>query len=414
MIDHIETIIIGGGQAGLATSYCLMQRGHEHVIFEKADRVADAWRKRWDSFTLVTPNWTIQLPGAEYRGDDPHGFMNREEIVTYIEAYAERFDLPIEYGVTATSVEPADAGYMVRTFNGDYHAKNVVIAAGFYQHPKVPAFCRKCTPGVYQIHSSKYQNHEMLPEGAVLVVGSAQSGSQIAEELLESGRRVYLSVSATGRFPRRYRGKDATEWVKRLGYYEKTVDQLPPSQSRYASSAHGSGKNGGHTINLHQFARDGIQLLGHVANIEQDQVYLAPDLKQSLAKADQYERDLIKEINQYIEEKGLDIPEEFVPRLTDGYEIDEIRELSLNAAGIRNIIWATGYKCDYRWVKIPVFDKDGIPVHNRGASAWHGLYFIGLPFLYSGKSGLLYGAAEDADHIASSITANEKVLQYTR
>lgn len=414
MIEYFETIIIGGGQAGLSTSYCLKQRGHEHIIFEKTHRAANAWRERWDSFTLVTPNWMIQLPGAEYQGDDPDGFMTRDEIVAYIEAYIDRFELPIQYGTSATSVEPSDGGYLVRTDQGDYHAKNVVIAVGFYQHPKVPSFSRKCTPGVYQIHSSKYQNPEMLPEGGVLVVGSAQSGSQIAEELHESGRQVFLSVSATGRFPRRYRGKDATLWIQKLGYFKRTVDQLPSSQSRFASSAHGSGKNGGHTINLHQFARDGIQLLGHVKNIEQDQVYLAPDLNQSLAKADQYERDLIREIDQYIKERSLDIPEEHVPRLKDGYEVDEIQKLKLNAAGIRNIIWATGYQCDYGWVKIPVFDKDGIPVHTRGATNWHGLYFIGLPFLHSGKSGLLYGAAEDAAHIAAEITANERVLKYTR
>lgn len=414
MIDHLNTIIIGGGQAGLATSYCLKQRGHEHVIFDKAPRAASAWRKRWDSFTLVTPNWMVQLPGAKYQGDNPDGFMIREEIVAFFEAYIERFNLPIHYGVNVRSVEPSDSGYLVSTNTGDYLANNVVVAHGFYQHPFQPNFSTNCPGFINQIHSSQYMNPEVLPEGAVLVVGSAQSGSQIAEELNEEGRQVYLSVGTTGRFPRRYRGKDAYTWMEKLGYFNRTVDQLPPSQSKYAASAHGTGKNGGHTINLHQFARDGIVLLGHLEHIEGNHAYLAPDLKDNLAIADQFENEFVQEIDQYIQDTGIDCPQETLPILEDGFKADEIRELDLLNAGIRTIIWATGYQSDFKMIKCPVFDHKGLPQHNRGITEWPGLYFIGMPFLHSGKSGLLYGTGEDAGHIASAITARERVISYTR
>lgn len=412
MNEHIEAIIIGGGQAGLATSFCLTKSGVEHVILEKADTPGSAWRKRWDSFTLVTPNWMIDLPGAPYQGDDPDGFLNREEIIAYIEAYSQRFNLPIRYGVQVTTVEPSDAGFLVRTDQGDFTSEKVVIAVGFYQQRKTPGFSINCPPWINQIHSSEYKNPWLLPDGAVLVVGSAQSGSQIAEELNENGRKVFLSVSTTGRFPRRYRGKDAAVWMKRLGYFQRTVDQLPSSQARFAASAHGTGKNGGHTINMHQFARDGIVLLGRVQHIEDNHAYLAPDLKQNLAKADQYEREFVHEIDDYIQENGLDSPEEALPNLDDGYKAEAMRKLDLQSAGIRTIIWATGYRCDFSWIKIPVFDKIGLPVHTRGATEWPGLHFIGMPFLHSGKSGLLYGTAEDASFIALRITANKRVFQH--
>jgi putative flavoprotein involved in K+ transport len=412
MIEHIETIIIGGGQAGLGTSYCLKKHGHEHVILEKADRAGSAWRNRWDSFTLVTPNWMINLPGAPYQGDDPHGFMDREEISTYIEAYSQRLNLPIRYNTKVTAVEPSELGFLVSTDQGFFTSDNIVLAVGFYQQCKAPAFSINCPPWINQIHSSEYKNPRMLPDGPVLVVGSAQSGSQIAEELNENGRKVYLSVSTTGRFPRRYRGKDAAVWMERMGYFNRTVDQLPSSQARFAASAHGTGKNGGHTINMHQFARDGIALLGRVQHIEENHAYLAPDLKENLAKADQFEREFVQEINDYIRENELDCPEEALPHLDDGFKAKTLRELDLQSAGIRTIIWATGYQFDFSWVKFPVFDKIGLPVHTRGVTEWPGLYFIGMPFLHSGKSGLLYGTAEDASFIASRITANESVLQH--
>ncbi|MBW6466866.1 MAG: NAD(P)-binding domain-containing protein [Brevefilum sp.] len=406
MEQYIETIIVGGGQHGLSTSYCLNNHGREHVVLEKAPWAADAWRNRWDSFTLVTPNWMIRLPGAEYNGDQPDTFMDREQVVAYFEAYIERYNLPLRFGVEVFSVEPDHNGFLVKTSQGDFRSDNVVVAVGFYQQPRFPSFSKNCDPHIHQIHSDHYRNSGLLPTGPVLVVGSAQSGSQIAEELNESGRVVYLSVSTTGRFPRRYRGVDAAVWMQKMGYFERTVDQLPSTQARFAASAHGTGKNGGHTINLHQFARDGINLLGRLQNIEDNRAHLAPDLHENLAKADQFELEFVQEIDQYIQQNGLDVPEEFLPDLKDGFAQEQILDLDLKAAGIRNIVWATGYACDFSWVKLPVFDSDGLPVHQRGVTPVAGLYFIGMPFLHSGKSGLLYGAAEDATFIADRIATN--------
>ena len=249
MTEQVDTIIVRGGQGGLATSYHLTLQGREHVILEQAERAAEAWRHRWDSFTLITPNWMTRLPGAEYQGDDPDGFMPRDKVIAYFEEYVEQLELPIRYRVRVTSVEPIEAGYLVRTDQAEFKAANVVIATGLYQQPKIPPFSTNLPLEIRQLYSSEYRNPEALPAGAVLVVGSAQSGCQIAEELYQSGRKVYLSVGSAGRLPRRYRGKDITRWLDELGFADRTVDQLPSPKLKFAGSAHGTGKDGGHTIN---------------------------------------------------------------------------------------------------------------------------------------------------------------------
>ncbi len=403
MTEQVDTIIVGAGQGGLSTSYYLMQQGREHIILEQADQVAEAWRKRWDSFTLITPNWTIRLPGAEYQGDDPDGFMARDEVITYFEEYIEQFKMPIRFGIRMTSVEPMEAGYLVSTDKGEFESANVVIATGFNQQPRIPPFGSNLSAEIFQLHSSVYRNPEALPAGAVLVVGSAQSGCQIAEELYQRGINVYLSVSRAGRFPRRYRGKDITRWLDEIGFSDRTVDQLPSPKAKFQASAHGTGKDGGHTINLHQFARDGVVLLGHIQSVQEDQIVLAPDLKENLANTDKIEADIIKGIDNYIEKSGQDVPIDPLPELSDGFQEELISELDLKSAGITSVIWATGYKFDFSLVKLPIFDEDGYPVQKRGVTGYAGLYFIGLPFLHTIKSGLLSGVGDDAAHVASSI-----------
>jgi putative flavoprotein involved in K+ transport len=406
MTEQIDTIIVGGGQGGLSTSYALKQRGRDHIILEKADNVAVAWRNRWDSFTLITPNWMIKLPGAEYKGDEPEAFTLKDDVIAYFEEYVQQFDLPIRYGVRVTSVERNGAGYLVSTDHGDFKAANVVIATGMYQAPKFPPFSTNLPSEIHQLHSHEYRNPEALPDGAVLVVGSAQSGCQIAEELYQSGRKVYLSVGSAGRLPRRYRGKDITLWFDDIGFAGRTVDQLPSPKAKYAGSAHGTGKDGGHTINLHQFARDGVVLLGHIQTIDGTRVTLVPDLKESLENADKFEAEVVKQVDQAIENLGLDAPIETLPELRDGYEAELIQELDLKSAGITSVVWATGFKFDFSLVKLPAFDEDGYPIQKRGVTEYPGLYFVGLPFLHTSQSGLLSGVGGDAAHVASVIETN--------
>jgi putative flavoprotein involved in K+ transport len=405
MTEKINTIIVGGGQGGLSTSYYLKKQGREHIILEKTDQAAQVWRNRWDSFTLATPNWMTRLPGAVYQGDDPDGFMPRDEVVTYFEEYIEQFDLPVRYGVQVTGVEPVGAGYLVMTDQGDIEAVNVVIAAGLHQQGRIPSFSANVPSEIVQLHSNEYHNPEALPAGAVLVVGSAQSGCQIAEELNQNGRKVYLSVGSAGRAPRRYRGKDVTWWLEKIGFFSRTADQLPSPKARFAGSPQATGKGGGHTINLHQFVRDGVVLLGHLQDIQDGQVVLAPDVKENLAKADKFEDDLVKQINDYIERNELDIPSEALPELNDAYEAGEILDLDLKSAGISSIVWATGFKFDFSWVNLPIFDEDGFPVVEWGVTEHPGLYFIGLPFLRTSGSGLLSGVGADSAHIAEHLSS---------
>ncbi|NOQ40114.1 MAG: FAD-dependent oxidoreductase, partial [Anaerolineales bacterium] len=263
---------------------------------------------------------------------------------------------------------------------------------------------------IHQLHSSEYRNPTDLPDGAVLVVGSAQSGCQIAEELYQSGRKVYLSVGTSGRVPRRYRGKDITRWFYEIGFYDKTVDKLPSPNAKFAGSVHGTGKDGGHTINLHQFVRDGVVLLGHIQEVDQNQIILAADLHENLEKADKFEVEIVKKVDDYIEKKGLDSPIEILPIMENGYHQEEIRDLGLESVGIRSVIWATGYKFDFNFVKIPVFDEDGYPLQKRGVTSIPGLYFIGLPFLHTSKSGLLAGVGSDAAHVVEHLS-NRPVIE---
>ncbi len=412
MVEHIETIIVGGGQAGLSTSYYLKKHQQEHVIFEKADQAAQVWRHRWDSFTLITPNWMIRLPGAPYSGKDPDGFMTRDSLVHYFESYIEKYQLPIRYGIKVKSITLLGNRYLVKTTVGDFIASNVVIATGLHQKSKIPPFSKNLSQDILQIHSSNYENPESLPQGAVLVVGSAQSGCQIAEELYESRRKVYLSVGTAGRVPRRYRGKDVNLWMEKMGYFKRTVKELGSPQDKFAPSAHGTGKNGGHTINLHQFAKDGVILLGHIEDIKGNRIMLAPDLKENLAKADQFERDFINEVDDYIASAGLDVPLEKLPKLTYGYEMDEIHEINPLKEGITSVIWATGYTFDFSWIDLPVFDEDGYPIQDCGVSDYPGLYFVGMTFLCTGISGLLAGVGDDAKRIALKIQEGSRQKSY--
>jgi putative flavoprotein involved in K+ transport len=401
---QIDTLIVGGGQAGLSTSYYLSQQGNEHIVLERSSHPAHVWRDdRWDSFTLVTPNWAFRIPGAEYRGDDPDGFMPREQIVARFEEYPKTYRLPVQYGVDVFSIEHENEEYSVHTNQGDWRANNVVIATGLFQTPKIPASSANLPEDILQLPTEKYRNPSALPDGAVLVVGSGQSGCQIAEELYQSGRKVYLCVGSAGRAPRRYRGKDIFEWIILTGFFSRTPDQLPSPQARFGSNPHVSGKNGGHTLNLHQFTRDGVTLLGRFRQIQDENIILAPDLKENLGKADQLEAQFIRMIDEYIEKMSLDAPTESLPRLEDGYAASDWTSLNLRSARIQTIIWAMGYSFDFSLVKLPVFDSFGFPIQKYGLTRVRGLYFVGMPWLLNQKTGLLVGVGELAESIAASI-----------
>lgn len=402
----IDTVVVGGGQAGLAISYYLKQERREHVVLERASAVANAWRnQRWDSFTLVTPNFQVRMPGAEYDGDDPYAFMSLADVVQYFDDYVERFKLPVHCGVEVFSVEKVRDKYLVRTSEGEYKADNVVIATGLYQAPKIPRFSQRIPSNILQIHSMDYKNPSLVPDGTVLVVGTGQSGAQIAEELYQSGRRVYLSIGSAGRVPRRYRGRDINDWFSRMGMFDTKVGELKSRADKFHPHPQISGKNGGESLNLHQFARDGVVLLGHLRGARDGQLIIAPDMKETLAKVDQFEINALKAVDEYIARMGLNAPVETIPQLRDGYEQEVITELDLKASGISTIIWATGYTFDFSFVKLPVVDSDGYPIQNRGVTEYDGLYFLGMPWLHSRRSGILFGVGDDAAYIAQHIAA---------
>ncbi len=408
MTDQVEVVIIGGGQAGLALSSYLTQQGRTHLVLEQG-RVGETWRSgRWDSFTLNTPNWMTQLPGFPYQGDNPDGFLPREDIVAYLEQYAASFNAPLRCGVRVTSVrqQPGGDGYLVEAEQMTFEARTVVLATGAFPTPKLPTASAALPLDIRQMHTSEYRNPQMLPSGAVLVVGTGQSGCQVAEDLHESGRQVYLSTSSCGRLPRRYRGKDITWWLTRTGFFDRTLDQLPSPTAKFDCNPHVSGNHGGHDINLRTFARQGMILLGRVQSAQGKQIILAPDLEENLAKADAFERQITQGIDEYIKKTDMEVAANrtTAEALSNSATTTKpILILDLQSAGINTVIWASGYQLDFGWVQIPVFDQVGYPVHQRGVTAFPGLYFLGLHWLYKTKSALLYGIGEDAAFIASVI-----------
>jgi putative flavoprotein involved in K+ transport len=404
-MQYKDTIIVGSGQAGLAVSYYLTKHGHSHVILEQADHPAAAWRKRsWDSFTLVTPVSAFRMPGTGKENREPGRFMPLKEIREFFEEYVIRFKLPILCNTLAESIEITnDKNYLIKTDKGLFKASNVVVATGFFQQPRLPAFAKNISPDIKQIHSSEYRNPGSTPDGAVLIVGSGQSGTQLAEELNSSGRKVFLSTGTAGRAPRRYRGKDIIDWLEIVGMFNLTPEQLPPGMSKFEGIPHLSGTQGGHTINLHQFAHEGITLLGHIRAASGYKISIAPDLYENLKKIDEFETELTNMIDEYIAMHNLDVPPEQIKKLNDGYEQKIIEELDLEKEGINCIIWAVGYKFDYSLVKLPVVDQDGFPIQDSGITKYPGLFFAGMPWMPSERSGFLLGIGDAAKTIADRI-----------
>ena len=401
--EQIGTVIIGGGQAGLGMSYHLSRRRLPHVILERA-RVAERWRsERWDSLTFQFPNWAMQLPGYPYRGDDPDGFAPRDEVVRFIESYATFIRAPLRCGVAVNAVRqvPGSARFQVETDDARIEAANVVIATGPYQKPVIPQAMQQALHGYFQIHSSRYRNPAQLPDGAVLVVGSGNSGAQIAEDLLRSGRRTYLAVGGHWRAPRRYRGRDITWWEFALGEYDQPSEKKPARKITRLLT----GVDGGHDMDLRRLAHDGLVLLGHILSVQDGKATLAPDLGASLARADAWLDDFLKSADEHVRANALDLPqdEKARERLPDPKEVaTPILELDLRAAGISSVVWASGFAHDFGWIDLPVLGDAG-PIHRRGITSVPGCYFIGLAWLSKHKSSLMTGVDEDAAYIAAHI-----------
>jgi putative flavoprotein involved in K+ transport len=405
---RLPVVVVGGGQAGLSMSWSLGRHGIEHVVLER-DCVASEWlRRRWDRFCLVTPNWQCQLPGFSYQGDDPHGFMLRDDVVRYLQDYARSFDVPLREGVAVTRMRGLrDGRFELRTSAGTLTADQVVVATGPYQVPLRPRMAERLPDDVSQLHSSEYRNPAVLSDGAVLVVGSGQSGAQIAEDLHLAGRRVHLAVGSAPRVARRYRGRDVVAWLDDMGYYRRGIDEFADADAvRLRANHYVTGRDGGRDIDLRAFARDGMALHGRLISVHGNQLTFADDLERNLDNADAVAEGIKDSIDQWIERIGTPAPTE--ARYTPVWRPrDPATALDLAAERIGTVIWSTGFGRDDRWIEVPVFDGRGYPTHDRGVTSWPGLYFLGLPWQHTWGSGRFCGVAADAGHLARRILRHD-------
>lgn len=400
--ECVDTLVIGGGQAGLAMSHMLARRGLAHLVLER-DSIAVRWRsERWLGLRFQFPNWSIRLPEFPFACRDPDGFASAEEIHDYLVAYAAFVAPPVRCGVAVESLSRGQEGedFVAWTPEGPIEARNVVVAVGPYQKPVVPPIAGQLD--VFQLHASRYRSPDDLPEGGVLVVGSGASGAQIAEELIRAGRAVHLSISRHRRMPRRYRGRDLMWWLHELGLDRLTPEQRGPDPGLPLIT----GAHGGHTIDFRNFARQGIVMAGRVIGAEGARIGFADDLQASVGHGDAAYLAFLDRVDAHVRDRGLAMPSDPEARsflrnpntLPNG-----LMQLDLSQQGIGAIIWATGYATDFGWIQLPVFDSRGHPVHKAGVTAEAGLYFLGLPWLSRMTSSFLSGVGEDAEYLADHI-----------
>lgn len=415
-VETIDTLVVGAGQAGLAMSEHLTANGIPHVVLER-HRIAERWRsERWDSLVANGPAWHDRFPGLEFSDVDksvgPNDFAPKETVADYLVAYAKMFAAPVRCGVEVLKVERrvGGPGFRVETSAGVIEAARVVAATGPFQSPIVP----KMVPpeaGILQIHSIKYRNPSQLPAGAVLVVGSGSSGTQIAEELLESGRRVYLSVGPHDRPPRAYRGLDYCWWLGVLGKWDASAREAGKEHVTIAVS----GANGGHTIDFRRLAANGMLLVGRTQGFENGAMRIAPDLVENLANGDANLRSVLDEADAFATRHGLDLPDDPEARsiVPDAECIKHpVLSLDLKASGITTIIWATGFTTDFGWLKVDAFNDMGHPKHQRGVSSEPGIYFLGLPWQSRRGSSFIWGVWHDAKFVADQIQIQRNYMAY--
>lgn len=411
-VEKVDTLVVGGGQAGVAMSEHLSKCGVPHLVLERG-RIAERWRsQRWDSLVANGPAWHDRFPGMEFPVTGPDGFPSKEEVADYFVAYAKQINAPIRCGVEVKLVQRnvGRPGFRVETSHGVIEANSVVAATGPFQVPVIPPLVPG-DAGILQIHSSAYRNPAQLPKGAVLVVGAGSSGVQIADELQRSGRRVYLSVGPHDRPPRAYRGRDFCWWLGVLGKWDL---ETPGPGTEHVTIAV-SGARGGETIDFRRLAAQGLTLVGMTKTYQDGVMSFAPDLAKNIARGDASLMSLLDEADAYVERNGLDLPEEPDLRKIDPDPecvTNPILKLDLAEAEVATIIWATGFAVDYSWLKVDAFDERGRPRHQRGVSTEPGIYFLGLPWQSRRGSSFIWGVWHDAKHVADRISTQRKYLAY--
>lgn len=410
--EKTDTIVVGGGQAGIAMSEHLSKAGVSHLVLER-DRIAERWRTcRWDSLVANGPAWHDRFPGMTFDTISPDDFATKDQVAEYLERYAKSFGGPIRTGVEVTGVSrlAGKPGFAVATSAGDLQASRIVVATGPFQRPVIPAIAPD-RDGLQQLHSTDYKNPSQLTDGAVLVVGAGSSGAQIADELCKSGRKVFLSVGPHDRPPRKYRGRDFCWWLGLLGGWDKPAIEKGSEHVTIAVS----GADGGRTVDFRQMAGEGIVLLGSTTSFRGDDVEFSPDLVENIEIGDSNYFALLDAADAFVEQQGLDLPKDPEARnLPPDPEcmLRPIRELNLIEAGITSIIWATGFTVDYAWLDLDVLDERGSPIHHRGISAEPGAYFLGLPWLSRRGSSFIWGVWHDAKYIADHIVTQRSYLAY--
>ena len=394
-----DTVVIGAGHAGLAISYCLTERGVPHVVLDRG-RVGERWRTaRWDSFRLLTPNWHSRLPGYAYAGPEPDGFMTAGEFVSYLSGYARSFAAPVRSGTLVTRVERGATRFAVHTNRGVWNAGNVVIATGYHSQPKVPGLAAGLEPGIAQQTAAGYRSPSGLPAGGVLVVGASSSGVQIAYDLARAGRRVVLAVGRHTRLPRRYRDRDILWWLERIGALDRTLDDCPdPDLARTEPSLQLAGTPDARGIDLGVVQQAGVRLTGRLCALNGTTAEFADDLAETMGAAQRRLIRLLADIDTY---SGAPSDPPPVIRLPS-----TPASLDLVRAGVTSVVWATGFRPWYPWLKVPVLGADGRIRHRRGVTEVPGLYAMGLRFQHRRNSTFIDGARHDAVYLADHITAH--------
>ncbi|HYY18117.1 MAG TPA: NAD(P)-binding domain-containing protein [Streptosporangiaceae bacterium] len=395
----VETLIVGAGQAGLAVSRCLTGQGADHVVVERG-RIAERWRSaRWDSLRLLTPNWMSRLPAWSYPGPDPDGYMAAPELASYLEGYAGSFTAPVYENTTVELVEASGDGLRVVTDQRTWLARNVVVATGTENRAYVPPAASGIDPGIYQLTASRYRGPDQVPGGGVLVVGASASGVQIADELRRAGRPVVVSVGRHARVPRRYRGRDILWWMDRAGVLGQTIDQVHDARSaRRAPSLQLSGRSD--RVGLEPLAAGGVRLAGRLVAADGQRLSFADDLPTTIGGAQARMERLLRTIDGYIAHSGGEGPAD--PPAPFTAPAGPVR-LDLRRAGISTVIWATGYRPAYPWLRVPILDRHGEIAHHRGVTSVPGLYVLGLKFLHRRNSTFVDGVASDARFVAAHL-----------